>query len=153
MKFRSRLGSLGNSSAASGSSHPVGTVGLSYSYAVRTNCLHPAVLLYILTFIFSPSSSLCLISFLLFQCSRVWENTSAWGCILCSHTEWYLLSSLSLNINKICKRSVVKLNLKLTRCRVCPSASVHCSPSGCSFRELKYMEPCGRLVNNRRACI
>ena len=37
------------------------------------------------------SSSVYLISFLLFPCASVWENARAWVAISYSRTEWYLL--------------------------------------------------------------
>ena len=49
-----------------------------------------ALLLSILTTLFLPSSLVYLISFLLFPCASVWENTRACVPISYSHTEWYL---------------------------------------------------------------
>ena len=59
------FGLVGNSSTASGSSEPGGTVGSHYNQTVGTYFFQPAVLLYIFTLLFSPfplfiSLSLCL---------------------------------------------------------------------------------------------
>ena len=77
MDYMSRLCSLGNSSTASESNDPRGTVGPSYR-GRPDFFLCP--LYFFLFSLFSAcllSLFLCHISILLFLCASVWENTSA----------------------------------------------------------------------------
>ena len=81
MDYRCRLGSLGNSSTASGRCDAGETAGPSYMIG-RWDLLFfvPTLLLAIITPLFNPILPfLCLISFWLFLCASVWENTRAWA--------------------------------------------------------------------------
>ena len=95
-----RVGSLSNSSTASGSSDPGGTVGPSYSLAVGTYFFILAVFLSRFTLLFAPSSSVSMSYFILAvsicKCYGKYSYTS-YIFPICRHTEWNLLSSLSEN--------------------------------------------------------
>ena len=85
-EYRCRLGSLGNSSTASGSSDLRRTVGP--SEADGTSLFLPAVILSMITFVaYHLPLFIYLISFLLISCASVWETLMREFHISYSHTK------------------------------------------------------------------
>ena len=77
MDYRCRLGSLGNSSTASGSSDPLMTEGPSYKLGRQYFFFCARCTFHIFTLLFLSSSFVCVILFLLFPCASVQENNRA----------------------------------------------------------------------------
>ena len=110
MDYRCRLGSFGNSSTASWSSNPCGTLSPSYSYSVGIHFFLPF-------FPYSFFSShllplfICLILLLLFPCTNVWESYS---CMSFTFPISTLNGTCFLRSAKTVIRSVSRVLLNLT---------------------------------------
>ena len=112
MDYMCRLGSLGNSSTASGSSDPMGKQVRATFRPRGAYFFLPAVHLSISSLLFSQYSSSMSHFILAVNMSTCLGKHSCMSSTFL-HTEWNLLSSLSENGDTTWKQSKVKLNSKL----------------------------------------